>query len=124
MAPSEVESFKRLVALDSPDIPEGVSPDQYAHAVDAVRKQVQAFARELVSSLQFYQSRPESLDIGSILLSGGGSELNGFVGELSRAVGVPVELGDPLSRVELGRKIHRPAELGSLAVAIGLGIED
>ena len=69
-------------------------------------------SRELVSSLQFYQTRSESLDIGSILLSGGGAELTGFATELERLIGVPVRTGDPLVRVELARKVARPAEPG------------
>jgi type IV pilus assembly protein PilM len=124
LTPSQAEPVKLALALDGSFAPSQLSAEEAEAARGAIRTEIQTLARELVSSLQFYQSRPESLDIGSILLSGGGSELNGFVSELSRAVGVPVELGDPLSRVELGRKIHRPAELGSLAVAIGLGIED
>ena len=36
-----------------------------------------------------------------------------------------VEVGDPLQRVKLGKKLREADEqLGSLAVAIGLGIED
>jgi type IV pilus assembly protein PilM len=124
LTPSQAEPVKLALALDGSVAPSQLSADEAEAARAAIRNEIQALARELVSSLQFYQSRLESLDIGSILLSGGGSELNGFAEELSRAVGVPVELGDPLSRVELGRKINRPAELGSLAVAIGLGIED
>ena len=124
LTPSQAEPMKLALALDGSVAPSQLSSDEAEAARAAIRNEIQTLARELVSSLQFYQSRLESLDIGSILLSGGGSELNGFADELSRAVGVPVELGDPLSRVELGRKINRPAELGSLAVAIGLGIED
>jgi hypothetical protein len=33
-------------------------------------------------------------------------------------------VGDPLSRVKLGRKVKDTEQLGSLSVAIGLGIED
>jgi type IV pilus assembly protein PilM len=124
LTPSQAEPVKLALALDGSVAPSQLSAEEAEAARGAIRTEIQTLARELVSSLQFYQSRPESLDIGSILLSGGGSELNGFAVELERAVGVPVVLGDPLSRVELGRKIHRPAELGSLAVAIGLGIED
>jgi type IV pilus assembly protein PilM len=124
LTPSQAEPLKLSLALDGSVSPSQLSPDEAEAARTAIRSEIQTLARELVSSLQFYQSRPESLDIGSILLSGGGSELNGFAAELARAVGVPVELGDPLARVELGRKIQTPTEPGSLAVAIGLGIED
>jgi hypothetical protein len=38
-------------------------------------------------------------------------------------LGVKVRIGDPLSRVKLGKKVDIDLESGSLAVAIGLGIE-
>jgi len=124
LTPSQAEPVKHSLALDGSLAPSQLSADEAEAARAAIRSEIQTLARELVSSLQFYQSRPESLDIGSILVSGGTSELNGFAAELERALGVPVAPGDPLSRVELGRKVHRPADAGSFAVAIGLGIED
>ena len=48
--------------------------------------------------------------------------LTDAVGELA---GVPIRLGDPFKRVKLGPKITAEDHHGgSLAVAIGLGIED
>ena len=124
VAPSEVENLKRLVALDSRDIPEGVAPDQYLRAVDAVRRQVQAFARELVSSLQFYQHQPGSLGIGEIVITGGTASLRGLAAELEGLIGVRVRVGDPLARLKLAKKLDPGPQPGSLAIAIGLGIED
>src|SRR5581483_4692422 len=103
VAPSEVENLKRLVALDSHDVPEGVAPDQYARAVDAVRKQVHAFARELVSSLQFYQHQPGSLGIGEIVITGGTASLRGLAAELQGLIGVRVRVGDPLARLKIAK---------------------
>jgi hypothetical protein len=37
---------------------------------------------------------------------------------------VRVRIGDPLVRVTIAKKLREPEQLGSLAVAIGLGIED
>ena len=56
--PSEVEAIKRSLSLDESTVPPGLTPEQTAQALDAVRRQVQSFARELVSSLQFYQNQP------------------------------------------------------------------
>jgi type IV pilus assembly protein PilM len=124
VAPSEVENLKRLVVLDSRDIPEGVTPDQYVRAADAVRKQVQAFARELVSSLQFYQHQPGSLGIGEIVITGGTASLRGLAAELEGLIGVRVRVGDPLARLKVPKKLDPGPQPGSLAIAIGLGIED
>jgi type IV pilus assembly protein PilM len=124
LAPSEVEQLKRLVSLESPAVPEGIAPEQYAGAVDAVRRQVQAFARELVSSLQFYQHQPGSLGIGEIVITGGTAGLAGLAAELQSLIGVRVRVGDPLARMKVPKKLALDEELGSYAIAIGLGIED
>jgi type IV pilus assembly protein PilM len=124
LAPSEVEGIKRVVSLSSTEVPEGVAPEAYAHALDAVRKQVQAFARELVSSLQFYQNQPGSLGIGEIVITGGSAHLVGLADELQRLIGVRVRVGDPLARLKVTKKVALDEQVGSLAVAIGLGIED
>jgi Tfp pilus assembly PilM family ATPase len=89
----------------------------------AVHEELQTFAREVVSSLQFYQGQPGSLGIGEIVLTGGTAELPGIDAELGRLIGVSVRTGDPLSRVKLGKKFVADDQVGSLAVAIGLGIE-
>jgi type IV pilus assembly protein PilM len=122
--PSEVEALKRHLSLDGTVQPENLTPEQHALALDALRKQVQVFARELVSSLQFYQGQPGSLGIGEIVLSGGTTHLPGMAEELQRLIGVPVRVGDPLARVVVTKKVGTPEQIGSLAVAIGLGIED
>ena len=89
-----------------------------------MRKQVQTFARELVSSLQFYQHQPDSLGIREIVITGGTAGLPGLAAELQRLIGVHVRIGDPLGRVKLPKKFEDPDQLGSFAIAIGLGIED
>ncbi|MFL5912387.1 MAG: type IV pilus assembly protein PilM [Gaiellaceae bacterium] len=124
LAPSEVEQLKRLVSLESPAVPEGIAADQYAGAVEAVRRQVQAFARELVSSLQFYQHQPGSLGIGEIVITGGTAGLAGLAAELQSLIGVHVRVGDPLARMKVQKKLALDEDLGSYAIAIGLGIED
>ena len=124
-APSEAEPVKRELSLATANVPEGLTQDQADRAREAVRRQLQTFARELVSSLQFYQNQPGSLGIGEIMITGGTAHLGGVADELQRLMGVRVEVGDPLLRVKLGKKLRETDEqLGSLAVAIGLGIED
>ena len=57
------------------------------------------FARELVNSLQFYQTQAESLGIGGIQITGGTSHLEGIDDALHQMIGVNVSVGDPLARV-------------------------
>jgi Tfp pilus assembly PilM family ATPase len=110
--------------LSNGNVPEGLTQEQADRAREAVQRQLQTFARELVSSLQFYQNQPNSLGIGEIVITGGTAQLVGIAEELQRLIGVRVAVGDPLTRVKLGKKLRETEQLGSLAVAIGLGIED
>ena len=123
-APSEVEGIKRALSLEENIVPEGWTDAQSAKARDAVQRAIQAFARELVSSLQFYQNQPGSLGIGEIVLTGGTAHLPGLAAELERLLGVRVRVGDPLARIKVSKRVGEPEQVGSYAVAIGLGIED
>ena len=123
-APSEVDDVKRALALTDEMVPEGLTEDQAKKARDAMRRAIQTFARELVSSLQYYQNQPGSLGIGEIVLTGGTAHLSGLAGELERLIGVRVRVGDPLARMKVSKKVGEAEQVGSLAVAIGLGIED
>jgi type IV pilus assembly protein PilM len=123
-APSEVENVKRALALTDEMVPESLTPEQAKKAREAMRRAIQTFARELVSSLQYYQNQPGSLGIGEIVLTGGTAHLPGIAGELERLIGVRVRVGDPLARMKVSKKVGDQAQLGSLAIAIGLGIED
>jgi type IV pilus assembly protein PilM len=121
--PADVEWVKRGLSLSGGPAPEGLSPEQAVAAVEALRRSVESFARELIASLQFYQAQPGSLGIGEVVITGGTAQLTGLAQELERLLGVPVRVGDPLARLKVGKQVD-DSELGSLAVAIGLGIED
>ena len=121
---SAADPIKRLVSLEEVGAAEGVSEEAVLRARDAIRRQVHAFARELVSSLHFYQNQPGSLGIAEIVLAGGTAHLRGFAAELERLMNVRVRVGDPLGRVKVGKRVKDDEQIGSLAVAIGLGIED
>jgi type IV pilus assembly protein PilM len=124
LSPSEAQPIKLTVSLAEPSIPAGLTSEQAQRVREAVVRAVHEFARELVSSLQFYQSQPGSLGIGEIVLTGGTAGLPGFAEELSRLLGVRTRVGDPLTHVKIGKKVDREQQLGSLTAAIGLGIEN
>ena len=125
LSPGEAEPVKRALSLTGAEqLPDGFDEGQLETAREAARKQLQSFARELVSSLQFYQNQPGSLGIGEIVLTGGATHLPGFAAELERLIGVPVRVGDPLARLKVSKKIREDEQTGSFAIAIGLGIED
>ena len=89
----------------------------------AIKREVQTLARELVASLQFYQSQPGSLPISEILVTGGTSQLPGLVAELERLTRARVRVADPLIAVDANGSIGHRDDIASLAVAIGLGVE-
>ena len=124
LAPSEAEPIKHSLSLADPSIPAGLTSEQAEKVREAVVQALHTFARELVSSLQFYQSQPGSLGIGEIVLTGGTAHLPGFADELGKLIGVRVRVGDPLANVKVGKKVDREQPLGSFAAAIGLGIEN
>jgi type IV pilus assembly protein PilM len=121
--PAEVEAVKRSLSLIDDSVPAGLTPEQAGAAVDALRRGVESLARELVSSLTYYQSQVGSLGIGEVVVTGGTARLAGLAQELERLLGVPVRVGNPLSRLEVAQPVGE-TDLSSLAVAIGLGIED
>jgi type IV pilus assembly protein PilM len=123
--PSEAEPLKHALSLVAQtDLPDGYTEAHAEIARDAVGKELQIFARELVSSLRFYQNQPGSLGIGELVVTGGTAQLPGLAQELERLIGVGVRVGDPLARLDVGKKVKDPEDVGSLAIAIGLGIED
>src|SRR5205823_1804865 len=84
ITPSEAEPFKHELSLEGGPAPDKLTDGQATLAREAAVRQVNTFARELVSSLQFYQSQPGSLGIGEIILTGGTAHLAGFAAELQR----------------------------------------
>jgi type IV pilus assembly protein PilM len=118
----EAERIKRSIALDGATAPEGMTDQDFAKARDALAGALQSFARELVSSLHFYQNQAGSLGIREIVLGGGTAKLSGLAEALQRMVAVRVEVGDPLVNLAHGRKIKGGAPDPSHAIAIGLGM--
>ena len=123
-APSEVEAIKRQLSFARQSEVEGLTAEQVQKARNGIQRALATFGRELVSSLQFYQAQPGALGIGEIVLTGGTAHMDGLSEAIGELVGVPVRLGDPFKRVKVGPQVADDAQPGSLAVAIGLGIED
>jgi type IV pilus assembly protein PilM len=124
LTPSAVVPIKHQLVLGEEG--EGAGLDA-RHAEEARRTMVaelQTFARELVASLRFYQEQPGSLGIVEVLVTGGASAGGGLARELERLIGIPVRVADPLMRVRSSRGLQSNGSTASMAVAVGLGIED
>ena len=118
----EAERIKRSLSLDGTDVPNGLDEEQTEKARDAVVLGLRAFARELVSSLQFYQGQPGSLALREIVLAGGTAQLGGLAEALEQMVSVTVSVGDPTVNLAPGKKVKGGEPGPSLAVPIGLGM--
>lgn len=120
--PDAAERLKIQLSLEGESVPEGLTLEQATQGRDALRLGLQAFGRELVSSLQFYQGQPDSLGIREVVLAGGTSQLEGLATELQRLVGVAVRVGDPLAGVAVAKKLKGGTPNASYTVPIGLGM--
>jgi type IV pilus assembly protein PilM len=117
----DAERLKRGISLDSFDVAEGIDETHARQARESVLVNLQSFARELVSSLQFYQNQPGSYGIREIALAGGTAMLGGLAEALQRMVAVRVTVGDPTVNLSV-KKVRGGVADPSLAIAIGLGM--
>jgi len=119
----EADKVKRSLSISNKAAADQ-SDERTTRAVEAARREVNGLARELASSLHFYQDQPDSLGFAEIIITGGGAHLQGLAEQLEELVGISVRVADPFARVGSGHGISSGGQDGSLAVAIGLGIED
>jgi type IV pilus assembly protein PilM len=121
--PAEAEKVKRTLNV-SANATVDPTDERKTKAVEAARREVNGLARELASSLHFYQDQPDSLGFAEITITGGGAHLQGLAEQLEELIGIHVRVADPFARVGSGHGISSNGQDGALAVAIGLGIED
>jgi type IV pilus assembly protein PilM len=126
ITPSAAVPIKHALSLGEEGEAAGLDARHAEEARRAMVVELQSFARELVASLRFYQEQPKSLGIVEIMITGGAAACGGLAAELERLIGIPVSVADPLMRVEVPRSLHVENEVSttSMAVAVGLGIED
>jgi type IV pilus assembly protein PilM len=84
-----------------------------------------AFVDEIRSSLEFYTAQSREARIGHVLVTGGGSKLEGLLELMRQRIPVPVDPGRVFDNV--GSQLHMPPEVQAdaepgLAVAVGLAI--
>jgi type IV pilus assembly protein PilM len=118
----EADKVKRSLSISNKAAEQ--SDERMTRAVEAARREVNGLARELASSLHFYQDQPDSLGFAEIIITGGGAHLQGLAEQLEELIGISVRVADPFARVGSGHGISSNGQDGALAVAIGLGIED
>lgn len=85
-------------------------------------------AMEIQKTFDFYRATTDDSEmvVQKILLSGGGSKLNGLAEDLSVKLELPVEVLDPFRNIKVDTKKFDPDYLSEImpemAVAVGLAV--
>lgn len=84
---------------------------------------LESIAVEIERSIDFYvNSLRYSSGIDSIVLCGGGSNMNGFLPYMTKRLGKPVESGNPWVNVQLGREIPIIDKRRSVQYSTAIGL--
>jgi Tfp pilus assembly PilM family ATPase len=113
---------------ESQDLDEDENREMIQAVQRALEVTVDSFADDLRRSLDYYSSQEDSLPIGSLVLSGGGSLLPNLEKHLSSMFPFEVKIGSPLGRISRNKSNLTDEDLNALsprlAIAIGLALED
>jgi len=119
------ERLKRGESVDeviAPGVEERPDPDQIRQLA---MQRATAFVDEIRSSLEFYTAQSQGVQIERVVVTGGGSKLDGFIELLRQRIPVEVSAGKVFEHVGHNLPLSQEA-LGEaeplLAVAVGLAI--
>jgi type IV pilus assembly protein PilM len=107
-----------------PHPPEGAVPDPSRVREIAIQR-ASSFVDEIRSSLEFYTAQAQGARIARVLVTGGGSKLEGFLDLLRQRIPVQVERGQVFQRARSQLTLSPEAVAEAeplLAVAVGLAI--
>jgi type IV pilus assembly protein PilM len=103
-----------------------LSDADLAAATNAVVSTAQDFVDEIRSSLDYYAASNPGTPVQRIVISGGGSRLEGIQDRLAAATRLPVIPGDPLAPLRVGRTGLDPEQLEFIkplaTVPVGLAL--
>ena len=116
----QAEALKRGVATAADGIEEK-SIEPLMHNV------TEMVANEIQKTFDFYRATAEEqVVVQKVLISGGGSKLNGLAQDLSRRLELPVEVMNPFRNINVDSNKFDPAYLNEImpdmAVAVGLAV--
>jgi type IV pilus assembly protein PilM len=119
--PEVAEQLKRGIPVEEPDAP---SPEDVRQVA---LQRAASFVDEVRSSLEFYTAQARDARIGKVLVTGGGSRLDGLMELMRQRIPVEVDAGHVFQRVPSQLPLRGPEEELEaervLAIAIGLAVE-
>ncbi len=121
----EAERRKRGIPSDDPETEEAEGEALAGAALHlrlAEGPLVSELVAEVVDSLAFYDGQPGALTVERVLLTGGGSLLDGLPELLAERLGLDVAPADPLLRAEVGDLGFEPEDLPFLAPYLGAAL--
>jgi type IV pilus assembly protein PilM len=106
------------------DAAAGAAPDLEVNRI--LEQRIAAFAEEVRGSLDFYRAQSDAVPVSRVVLSGGGSRLSPLAEQLADALHLPVESGQALQTLRIGRVGLDSDSLADLepvaAVPVGLAL--
>ncbi|MGO9341490.1 MAG: type IV pilus assembly protein PilM [Acidimicrobiales bacterium] len=116
---ADAEALKRRLGEPVP---------QVQAAERAARASMSELVGEIRNSIQYFASLPGRAPISRVLLTGGGSRVNGLVETLQAQVRIPVQVVSALSRLDLRKLDQKPEQLASIdpvaTTPIGLALPE
>ncbi len=92
----------------------------------AIYPLLEELVSEIRRSVEYFRSRHAGMDIGHILLCGGGAVIPNLDQFITVSIGIPTSVANPLRGVQLNVRRHGPEYVAAhahlLAVAIGMGM--
>lgn len=129
----EAEELKPKIGLPPPKGKKTAGvPKELADKAEGVHQvlseEVKKFVAEVRRSLDYYLAQtPQAKGIEQVILSGSEARLKNFPAHLEKGLGLKVELGRPLQKVQPGRKLNEEqleTEELSMAICVGLALRE
>jgi type IV pilus assembly protein PilM len=121
VAGSQAETYKQNLDREL-----GLDHQQALDLGRAVETSASAFVEEIRGSLDYFASTNPGGRVERVLVSGGGSQLEGVAERLAAATRLPVEIGNPLRSVKIGKTGLSDDQLAFIqplaAVPVGLAL--
>ncbi len=114
-------SFEQSERVKRSEVIDGIDADQVSDIIQRLNAEL---ISEVVRSFDYFKTTSPNETIDRILLSGGGAKLAGLSGLLSERSGVPTEIVNPFSRIEVSPDDFDADFITEMApqAAVGVGL--